>query len=69
MPLAANTAAAAIACVCAMTAVGTQLAELQGSDSVVDDTFGLSVAISGTTAIVGAGGHANNAGRAYLFQA
>jgi nucleoside-specific outer membrane channel protein Tsx len=45
----------------------TQVAELKGSDTVAGDTFGNSVAISGTTVAVGASGHANNAGRAYVF--
>ncbi len=48
-------------------AVGTQLAELKGFDTVAGDAFGTSVAISGTTAVVGAIFHANEAGRAYVF--
>jgi hypothetical protein len=44
-----------------------QVAELTGSDTVADDIFGDSVAILGTTVVVGAGGHAKNAGRAYVF--
>ncbi len=44
-----------------------QVAELKGSDTVGDDGFGISVAISGTTALVGADGHAKEAGRAYVF--
>jgi nucleoside-specific outer membrane channel protein Tsx len=44
-----------------------QVAELQGSDTVAGDEFGSSVAVSGTTAIVGAGDHAEHAGRAYVF--
>ena len=52
------------------TATGwKQAAKLKGSDSVAADCFGCSVAISGTTAIVGADGHAKSAGRAYLFDA
>jgi hypothetical protein len=47
--------------------VGRQLAELKGSDTVTPDNFGASVAVSGTTAIVGAPAHANDAGRAYVF--
>ena len=43
-----------------------QAAELKGSDTVAGD-FGSSVAISGTTAVVGADHHANSAGRAYVF--
>ncbi|MFZ2057165.1 MAG: FG-GAP repeat protein [Acidimicrobiales bacterium] len=50
------------------TAAGwTQAAELKGSDTVTDDNFGVSVATSGTTAVVGAPGHASFAGRAYVF--
>ena len=43
------------------------LAELVASDTRANDNFGASVALSGTTAIVGAPGHATNAGRAYVF--
>ena len=46
--------------------IGTQLAELKGSDTVVGDKFG-AVAISGTTLVVGAPGHANSVGSAYIF--
>ncbi len=50
------------------TAVGwRQAAELKGSDTVAGDGFGWSVAISGTTAVVGATVHAGFAGRAYVF--
>ena len=48
-------------------AIGTQLAELEGSDTVSNDEFGGSVAISGTTAVIGAAYHANVSGRAYVF--
>jgi len=52
------------------TATGwKQAGELKGSDTIAADYFGYSVAISGTTAIVGADGHAKSAGRAYLFDA
>ena len=52
------------------TATGwKQAAKLKGSDTVAADYFGYSVAISGTTTIVGADGHAKSAGRAYLFDA
>ena len=52
----------------AKTASGwTQVAELKGSDTVADDYFGWSVAVSGTTAVVGAVGHAKYMGRAYVF--
>jgi hypothetical protein len=44
-----------------------QMAELRGSDTVARDVFGSSAAISGTTAVVGAPGHANFAGRAYVY--
>jgi DNA-binding beta-propeller fold protein YncE len=46
---------------------GQQLAELKGSDTVAGDWFGTSVAVSGSTAMVGAPGHADKAGRAYVF--
>jgi hypothetical protein len=45
----------------------TQVAELKGSDTIHNDDFGISVAISGTTAIVGANDRANHAGAAYVF--
>jgi hypothetical protein len=44
-----------------------QVAELKGSDTAIGDDFGESVAISGSTIVVGANGHANKAGRAYVF--
>ena len=44
-----------------------QTAELKGSDTVADDFFGGSVALSGSTLVVGAFGHANGAGRTYVF--
>ena len=49
---------------------GSQIAKLTASDAATDDLFGLSVAISGNTAIVGA--HSNDdagsfSGSAYLF--
>ncbi|MGA2805980.1 MAG: FG-GAP repeat protein [Acidimicrobiales bacterium] len=47
--------------------IGKRLSELKGADTGVDDFFGDSVAISGTTAVVGAEDHAHDAGRAYLF--
>ena len=47
--------------------VWQQTAVLKGSDTVAGDQFASSLAISGTTAVVGAPGHDNNAGRAYLF--
>jgi hypothetical protein len=45
-----------------------QAAELAGCDTVATDGFGGSVAVSGGTVVVGAAGHANYTGRAYLFQ-
>jgi hypothetical protein len=44
-----------------------RVAELVGSDTKALDQFGFSVAISGTTVVVGAIGHANGSGRAYVF--
>jgi hypothetical protein len=44
-----------------------QAAELKGSDTVAGDYFGYSVAISGTTAIVGAPVLTKEAGQAYVF--
>jgi hypothetical protein len=41
--------------------------ELKGSDTVAKDDFGDSVAISGSTIVVGAFDHASEAGRAYVF--
>ena len=46
-----------------------QVAKLSGSDTVVGDGLGFSVATSGRTAIVGAYGRAHDAGRAYVFEA
>ncbi|HYA45147.1 MAG TPA: FG-GAP repeat protein [Acidimicrobiales bacterium] len=45
-----------------------QVAELAGSDTAAGDNFGSSVAVSGRTAVVGASGRADGAGRAYVFQ-
>ena len=44
-----------------------QVAELTGLDTLAGDEFGYSVAISGTTIVVGACGHAEGAGSAYVF--
>ena len=44
-----------------------QVAELKGSDTVADDSFGWSVAVSGPTVFVGAVGHSKAAGRVYVF--
>jgi trimeric autotransporter adhesin len=49
------------------TRIGQQLAELEGFDTAAQDGFGDSVAISGSTIVVGADGHASAAGRAYVF--
>ncbi len=52
------------------TTTGQQIAKLLPDDGAQDDYFGKSVAISGTTAIVGAYGHDDNgsySGSAYLF--
>lgn len=49
---------------------GAQIAKLTASDAAVNDRFGNSVAISKTTAIVGANasdGNGNDSGSAYLF--
>jgi hypothetical protein len=48
-------------------AVRTPVADLTGSDAVTADGFGDSVAISGTTIVVGAPRHLHWAGRAYVF--
>ena|GEM_PF-1929600 len=48
----------------------SETATLIGSDTAAGDTFGFSVALSGTTAVVGAPGHSANgnyAGSAYVF--
>jgi hypothetical protein len=49
------------------TPAGRQLAALQGADIVAGDAFGVSVAISGAVAIVGAPGYAKDVGRVYVF--
>jgi hypothetical protein len=52
------------------TTTGTQIFKLTAGDGAANDGFGGSVAISGTTAIVGAGGDGDNgsgSGSAYLF--
>jgi hypothetical protein len=45
-----------------------QTAELKGSDTAAGDQFGSSVAISGTTVVVGARLNTKGAGRAYVFK-
>jgi outer membrane protein assembly factor BamB len=49
------------------TATGDQLFKLTASDGAAGDEFGRSVAVSGTTAIVGANGDGSFTGSAYLF--
>jgi hypothetical protein len=65
-PFVAGAATGTTANLYAKTTVGKQLAELKGSDTVKYDYFGVAAAISGTTAVVGASGHAGG-GRAYVF--
>ncbi len=67
LPLVADTASAVAASPWTTPSIGTQLAELKGYDTVAGDNFGSSVAISGTTLVVGSYAHANNAGRVYVF--
>jgi len=45
----------------------TQQAGLTASDGVARDCFGISVAVSGTTAVIGAHGRKSGQGAAYLF--
>lgn len=45
-----------------------EIKKLIASDGMVNDRFGYAVAISGDTAIVGALGHSNNKGTAYIFK-
>ncbi len=45
----------------------TQVAELQGPDTVAGADFGLSVAISGATVVVGEGTYKSVSGRAYVY--
>jgi len=44
-----------------------QTAEMVGSDTVSEDAFGASVAVSGSTVVISAFGHAKRGGRAYVF--
>ena len=48
-------------------ATGNETARLTASDAAVGDRFGMSVAISGNTVIIGAPYHNGNRGEAYLF--
>src|SRR5579884_2446381 len=47
--------------------VWSQQAELTDSDAATGDHFGISVALSGSTAVIGAYGKNSNAGAAYVF--
>lgn len=47
--------------------VWSQQAKLTAADGAANDFFGLSVALSGSTALIGAYGSANQAGAAYVF--
>jgi hypothetical protein len=67
LALSGSTATAVDASPWAAPSIGTQLAILKGSDTVGYDYFGYKVAISGTTAVVGADSYRNSAGRAYVF--
>ena len=67
LPLLVSSASAVAASSRATPSIGKQLAELKGSDTLSGDAVGVSVAISGTTALVGAPGSAKDAGRAYVF--
>ncbi len=67
LPLLVSPASAVAASPRVAPSIGKQLAELKGSDTLTGDAVGVSVAISGTTAIVGAPGSAKDAGRAYVF--
>ena len=67
LPLLVSTTSPVAASPRAAPPIGTQLSELKGSDTVAGDGFGGSVAVSGTTAVVGAPGYAIHAGRAYVF--
>ena len=46
---------------------GNQIAKLTAADAAADDEFGISVAISGNMALVGASGGGSLSGSAYLF--
>jgi hypothetical protein len=55
-------------CVFTKTAKGWKhTAELKGSDTVAGDGFGMGVAISGSTIVIGSSSHAGNNGRAYVY--
>jgi hypothetical protein len=67
LPLLASTSSAVAATPRETPAIATQSAEPKGSNTVASDFFGSSVAVSGTTAVVGAFRHASKAGQAYVF--
>ena len=46
---------------------GTQTARLNASDGAANDSFGISVAISGDSAVIGAPAHSSGLGEAYVF--
>jgi ribosomal protein S6E (S10) len=67
LPLLASTASAVAASPRAAPSIGTQLAELKGSDTGGTNHFGNSVAISGTTVVVGTSGPDEPGAAAYVF--
>lgn len=66
--LLASTTSAVAASLRTTPSIGKQVAKLKGSDTVPEDIFDCSAAISSRTIIVGAPGHAKNAGRASVFE-
>ena len=70
LPLLASTTSAVAASPRTTLSIGRQLAELEGPDitgGLENLGFGYSVAISGSTVVVGAYGTHTGAGRAYVF--
>ncbi len=67
LPLLSGPASATDARLRSTPPIGRQLAELKGSDTIADNGFGVSVAISGTTIAVCAPGHSKDAGQEYMF--
>ena len=67
LPLLAGTTSVAASPRTRPTIGKQQIAELMGSDTVTLDYFGISVATSDTTVVVGAPNHAKDVGRAYVF--
>jgi len=51
----------------AVAAAASQQAKLTAADAAANDSFGWSVAVSGSTAVVGAYGKNSNTGAAYVF--